>query len=100
MSLKKCFTRPTARLIFLDIFCDTAQRRFEVPEGKLWKLEIPVENALQDDWISFHDLENLTGKYTSMNAAVTPASLYTYHIFRKLPGTEGRGIVKISHNSL
>ena len=84
MSLKKCSLQPTTRLIFLGVVCDTALRRFEVPESKLTKLELLLNGALQDGWISFPNLEKLAGKCTSMSVAVPPASLYTYHMYKQI----------------
>ena len=65
----------TKHLIFLGIVCDTARRRFDVPESKLDKLGLQLNNALNDDWISPTNLEKLAGKYTSMSVAVPAASL-------------------------
>ena len=62
MSLKKCTTRPSTRLIFLGIICDTDRRRFEVPETKLIKLETILKEAIQSRFITFHDLAKLAGK--------------------------------------
>ena len=41
MAFPKCSLEPTTDLVFLGVGCDTAQRRFYVPEDKLRKLEGP-----------------------------------------------------------
>ena len=46
MSITKCVLEPTTRLVFLGIICDTEARRFEVPEGKLLKLEVILTAAI------------------------------------------------------
>ena len=84
MSIIKCVLEPTTRLVFLGIICDTEARRFEVPEGKLLKLEVIITAAITSGWISFVDLERLAGKCTSMSVAVPPASLYTYHMYKHI----------------
>ena len=84
MSITKCVLEPTTRLVFLGIICDTEARRFEVPEGKLLKLEVILTAAITSGWISFVDLERLAGKCTSMSVAVPPASLYTYHMYKHI----------------
>ena len=73
---------PTTRPLFLGIICDTEARRFEVPGGKLFKLEVLLSAAITSGWTSLVDLERLVGKCTSMSFAVPPASLYTYHIYK------------------
>ena len=93
MSIAKCVLEPTTRLVFLGIICDTEAPRFEVPEGKLLKLEILFTVAITSEWISFVDLERLAGKCTSISVAVPPASLYTYHMYKyiaKFRRTGGR----------
>ena len=57
----ECTPRPSMRLIFLDIVCDTDRRRFELPETKLEKLETLLEEAIQSRFITFHDLDKLAG---------------------------------------
>ena len=84
MSIIKCVLEPTTRLVFLGIICDTEARRFEVPEGKLLKLEVILTAAITSGWISFVDLERLAGKCTSMSVAVPPASLYTHHMYKHI----------------
>ena len=84
MSITKCVVEPTTRLVFLGIICDTEARRFEVPEGKLLKLEVILTAAITSGWISFVDLERLAGTCTSMSVAVPPASLYTYHMYKHI----------------
>ncbi|CAN0599232.1 unnamed protein product, partial [Laminaria digitata] len=37
--LKKCVLRPTTRVVYLGIVCDSETCRFEVPEDKLERLE-------------------------------------------------------------
>ena len=69
MSLKKCTTRSSTRLIFLSIVCDTDLRRFEVPETKLIKLETLLKEAIQSRFITFYDQGKLAGKCTSMSVA-------------------------------
>ena len=84
MILKKCTIWPSTRPIFLGIVCDTDRRRFEVPETKMRKLETLLKEAIQSRFITFYDLEKLAGKCTSMSVAVPPASLYTYHMYKKI----------------
>ena len=66
MSIAKCVLEPTTRLVLLGIICDTEARRFEVPEGKLPKLEVLLTAAITSGWISFVDVERLAGKCTNM----------------------------------
>ena len=77
MSLKTCSTRPSAHLIFLGIVCRTDRRRFEAPETKMENLETLLKEAIQNRSITFHDLEKMAGKCTSISTADPPASLYT-----------------------
>ena len=93
MSIAKCVLEPTTRLVLLGIICDTEARHFQVPEGKLLKLEVLFTTAITSGWISFLDLERLVGKCTSMSVAIPPASLYTYHMYKyiaKFRRTGGR----------
>ena len=71
----KCTTQPTTCLIVLSILCDTARRRFEVPEILLEKLDVILNNILDDGWISPTNLEKMTGKLISMSVAV-PSFMY------------------------
>ena len=84
MSIGKCVLEPTTRLVLLGIICDSEVRRFKVPEDKLPKLEVILTAAITSGWISFVDLERLTGKCTSMSVAVPPASLYTHHMYKHI----------------
>ena len=68
----------------LGIVYDTEARRFKVSEDKLLKLEIILTAAITSGRISFVDLECLAGKCTSMSVAVSPASLYTYHMYKHI----------------
>ena len=77
----KCSLEPTTHLVFLGVGCDTAQRRFYVPEDKLQKLEAILRDAIDSRSISFGQLEKLAGKCTSMSVAVPPASLYTHQMY-------------------
>ena len=72
MSITKCVLEPTTRLVLLSMICDIGARRFEVPEGKLLKLEVILTAAITSGWISFVDLERLAVKCTSMHVAVAP----------------------------
>ena len=62
MSLKKFTTRPSARLIFLGIVCETDRRILKVPETKLRKLETLLKEAIQRCFITFYGSETLVGK--------------------------------------
>ena len=84
MSIAMCVPEPTTRLVFLGIICDTEVGRFEVPEGKLLKLEVLLTAAITCGWISFVDLEGLAGECTSMSVAVPPASLHTYYMYKHI----------------
>jgi len=84
MSRRICTTEPATCLILLGIVCNTAQRRFEVPESELENFDALLINALDGGWISPINLEKLAGKCTSMSVAVLTASLYTYHLHRKI----------------
>ena len=48
------------------------------------ELETLLKEAIQSRFITFYDLEKLAGKCTSMSVAVPPASLYTYHMYKKI----------------
>ena len=75
---------PTTDLVFLGVGCDTTQRRFYVPEGKLLKLEAILREAIDSQSISFSQLEKLEGKCTSMSVAVSTTSLYTHHMYPQI----------------
>ena len=93
MSITKCVLEPTTRLVFLGIICDTEEAcRFEVPEGKLLKLEAILTAAITSGWTSFVDLERLAGKCTRMSVPVPPASLYTYHMYKHIAKFHRRGV--------
>ena len=53
MVFPKCSLEPTTDLVFLGVGCDTAQRRFYVPEDKLRKLEAILRDAIDSRSISF-----------------------------------------------
>ena len=84
MAFLKCSLEPTTDLGFLGVGCDTAQRRFYLPEDKLRKLEAILRDANDSRTISFSQLEKLAGKCTGMSVAVPPASLYTHHRYRQI----------------
>ena len=85
MAFPKCSLDPTAEdLVFLGVGCDTAQRRFYVPEDKLRKLEAILRDATESRSISFSQPEKLAGKCKSMSVAVPPVSLYTHHMYRQI----------------
>ena len=84
MAFPKFSLEPSTDLVFLVVGCDTAQRRFYVPEYKLRKLEAILRNIIDNRSISFSQLEKLAGKYTSISVAVPPASLYTHHMYRQI----------------
>ena len=88
---QKCSLEPTTDLVFLGVGCDTAQRRFYVPEDKLRKLEAILRDAIDSRSISFSQLEKLAGKCTSMSVAVPPASLYTHHMYRHIAAFKRSG---------
>ena len=87
----KCSLKPTTDLVFLGIDCDTAQRRFYVPEDKLLKLEAIPREAIDSRSISFSQLEKLAGECTSLSVAVPPASLYTHHTYRQIAAFKRSG---------
>ena len=91
MAFPKCSLEPTTDLIFLGVGCDTAQRRFYVPEDKLRKLEAILRDAIDSRSISFSQLEKLAGNCTSMSVAVPPASLYTHHMYRQIAAFKRSG---------
>ena len=91
MVFPKCSLEPTMDLVFLGVGCDTAQRRFYVPEDKLRKLEAILWDAVDSRSISFNQLEKLAGKCTSMSVAVPPASLYTHHMYRHIAAFKRSG---------
>ena len=84
MAFPKCSLEPTTDLVFLGVGCDTAQRRFYVPEDKLRKVEAILRDAIDSRSISFSQLGKLAGKCTSMSVAVPPASLYTHHMYSQI----------------
>ena len=94
MAFPKCSLEPTIDLVFLGVGCDTAQRRFYVPEDKLRKLEAILRDAIDSRSISFSQLEKLAGMCTSMSVAVPPASLYTHHMYRQIAAFNRSGGLK------
>ena len=84
MASPKCSLEPTTDRVFLGVRCDTAQRRFYVPEDNLRKLEAILRDAIDSRSISLSHLKKLTGKCTSIAVAVPPASLYTHHMYRQI----------------
>ena len=84
MAFPKCSLEPTTDLVFPGVGCDTAQRRFYVPEDKLRKLEAILRDAIDSQSISFGQLEKVARKCTSMSVAVPPARLYTHHMHRQI----------------
>ena len=91
MAFPKCSLEPTKDLVFMGVGCDTAQRRFYVPEDKLRKLEAILQDAIDSRSISFSQLEKLTGKCTSMSVAVPPASLYRHHMYHQIAAFKRAG---------
>ena len=82
---------PTTDLVFLGVGCDTAQRRFGVPEDKLLKLEVILREAIDCRSISFNQLETLAGKRTSMSVVVLSASLYIHHMYHQIAAFKHSG---------
>ena len=66
MAFPECSLETITDLVFLGVGCDTAQRRFYVPEDKLRKLEAILRDAIGSRNISFSQLDKLEGKCTSM----------------------------------
>lgn len=91
ISLRECELRPTTRLAFLGIICDAEHVRFKVPEEKLLKLETILNDAISSGLISFHMLEKLVGKCTSLSVAVPVAALYTHHMYKSLTTFQRKG---------
>ena len=91
MAFPKCSLEPTTDLVFLGAGCDTAQRRFYIPEDKLLKLEAILREAIDSRSISFSQQEKLAGKCTSMSVAVPPASSYIHHMFLQIAAFERSG---------
>ena len=91
MSFPKCSLEPTTDLVFLGVGCDTAQRRFYVPEDKPRKLEAILRDAIDNRSISFSQLGKLAGKCTSMSVAVPRASLYTHHMYCQIAAFKRSG---------
>ena len=91
MAFPKCSLEPTTDLVFLGVDCDSAQRKFYVPEDKLRKLEVILRDAIDSRSISFSQLEKIAGKCMSMSVAVPPASLYTHHMYRQRAAFERSG---------
>ena len=91
ISLKKCELIPTTSLVFLGIICDSDNRRFEVPEDKLAKLEAILVDAIASESITFQMLEKLAGKCTSLSVAVPVAALYTHHMYKSIAVFQRRG---------
>ena len=105
MAFPKCSLEPTTDLVFRGVGCGTAQRRFYVPEEKLRKLEVILREAIDSRSISFSQLEKLPGKCTNMSVAVSPASLYTHHMYRQIAafkrsgGRNNLSSIKVSERS-
>ena len=67
MAFPKFSLEPITDLVFLGVGCDTAQRKFYVPENKLRKLEAILQEEIDSRSVSFSQLEKLAGKCTSMS---------------------------------
>lgn len=94
MSIDKCQLEATTSLVFLGVTCDSARQKFYIPEDKLAKLEAIISEALERRVISFHMLEKVAGKCTSMSVACPAAALYTHHMYQQIANfqrTGGRG---------
>ena len=84
MAFPKCSLEPTTDLVYLDLGCDTAQRRFYAPEDELLKLEAILLEASDSRNIPFSQLEKLAGKCKSISVAIPPASLYTRYTYLQI----------------
>ena len=91
MSVDKCELKPSTRLVFLGIVCDSILRRFEVPKEKLVKLEAILYEAISTKHITFTMLEKLAGKCTSMTVAVPVAGFYTHHMYKHIAAFQRKG---------
>lgn len=96
MSVGKCVLQPTTRLVYLGIVCDSARRRFEVPEENLVKLETLITTAINTKSISFAVLEKVAGKCASMTVAVPAASLYTFNMYTQIGHLQRTGKSRVS----
>ena len=92
MAFPKCSLEPTTDLVFLGVGCDTAQRRFDVPEDKVRKLEVILRDAVDSQSISFNQPKKLAGKCKSVSVGVPPASLYTHHTYRQIAAFKRSGL--------
>jgi len=91
VSIDKCELDATTRLIFLGVVCDSVEEKFIIPDDKLDKLETILVAALKQEVISFHMLEKLAGKCTSMSVACPAAALYTHHMYQAIGKYQRQG---------
>ena len=74
---KKCIFEPVTRIPYLGIECDTKNLMFWVPEEKMKKLVMLIQEILETGISNFVQLEKVVGKCRSMSVAVPAAALYT-----------------------
>ena len=91
MSIDKCELDAKTSLVFLGVVCDSAAQKFFIPEDKLAKLERIIADALSSGSISFHMLEKVAGKCTSMSVACPAAALYKHYMYQHIASFQGTG---------
>ena len=74
----KCDVNPSKVQKYLGIICESTTASFRVPEEKLRKLHVLIEQTLEDGSVSVPRLEKIAGKCMSMSVAIRPASLWTH----------------------
>ena len=75
LGLLKCSLIPEKIMTYLGIECDSLRGRFAVPEERIAKYLPLLESTMQQENISYSEMEQLVGKLVSLECAV-PAGMW------------------------
>ena len=105
ISILKCELAPSTRLVFLGIFCNTVQCRFEAPADKLENLEYIHSNAIISGAITFQMLESSQANARAYQSLFPwlPYTRTTYtsklRVFQRTGGRHHNTAISIPKNS-
>jgi len=73
----KCFLIPEKVMTYLGIQCDSLRSRFSVPEERVAKYIPLLQSLVQEEKVSFSQVEKIVGKLVSLECAVPAGMWYT-----------------------
>lgn len=87
--LPKCQLKPVNALKWLGFVVDACQKRFALPEKRLFKIEKSLRELALSPETSARNLAKVAGLLASTAPAVLPVALYSRSLYEALSGKEG-----------